>query len=254
MKYIRKVTALVLAIIFCAAIVIGLGVIFSVKNVNVEFIDYTGQHNEEFERTRKNLNSLVGSGMLFISDDDVESKLSDERVIAVESYERIYPCTVNVVLKERIECFASVSDGIVYVYDEDGAFMRTERGEGDYLNPSDSSPDIIVSGEKAGTLTAEEYKSVGVLLNNFKYSFGSLRKLVKSVVVYPSVNSANVYLRSGISIVVSDWDKNAREKMAAVYDCYRSLSDAQKIDAGGKITVADGAAGAQPVAIYVIVR
>ncbi len=254
MKYIRKVTALVLAIIFCAAIIIGLGVIYSVKNVNVEFIDYTGEHAEDFARTKENLNKLKGSGMLFLSEGDAVENLSDKSSLAVASFERIYPCTVNIVIKERIECFVSRADGVVYVYDEDGAFMRHEMTEGEYLNPADNSPDIEVRGENTDMLTVDEYKNVGSLLKSFKASFGALRKLVDGVIVYSSLSSANVVLRSGVSIVVSDWEQGQAEKMQAVYDCYKSLSDGQKTDKDGKITVVGGSAGAQPAARYGVVR
>lgn len=254
MKYIRKVTALVLAIIFCAAIVIGLGVIYSVRNVNVEFIGYSGMYEEEFGKTKENLNKLKGTGMLFLSDGDVQNKVSDDSVLAVASYERIYPCTVNVVVKERVECFVSLSGDVAYVYDEDGEFMRSSRLNGDYLNPYDGSPDVVVRGEISDTLSAEEYKNVGNLLKSFKTSFGVLRKLVDVVTVYSSLSSANIALRSGVSILVYEWEQNVAEKIAAVYGCYCALSDGERTDKNGKITVADSAGGAHPVASYEVLR
>lgn len=249
MKYVRKVTALVLSIIFCTAIVIGLGVIFSVKNVNVEFIDYTGEHTTEFEKTKKNLDKLKGSGILFLSAGAVEDKISDGSVLAVEGYERIYPCTVNVRIKERVECFTVKSSDLVYVYDEDGIFMRTVRTDGgEYLNPTDSSPDIVVESAMGGSLSAADYVSVAHMFKAFKESFGALRKLVESVTVYVSLNTANIKLRSGISVVVSEWQSNAEDKCATALAVYESLSDKQRTC--GIITVADGVAGTRPTARY----
>ena len=248
MKYVRKVTALVLAIIFCAAIVIGIGVIFSVKNVNVEFVDYSGEYTEEYERTKENLNKLKGSGLLFLSEADVKSKLSGGDVITIESYERIYPCTVNVKVKERVECFTVRTADGVSVYDEDGVFMRSVRTEnGDYLNPLDNSPDITV-GAADSKLSDDDYKCVASLCRGVKSSFGALRKIVESVTVYGSLNTANIKLRSGISIAVSDWKNNAENKIEAVFEEYKNLSDKQRTC--GMITVADGERGTRPTAKY----
>ena len=229
MKYIRKVTALVLSIIFCAAIVIGLGVIFSVKNVNVEYVDYSGEYTAEYAKTKENLNKLKGSGVLFLSEKDVESKLSDEGVIAIESYEINYPCTVNVKLKERVECFVVKTGEVFSVYDEDGKFMRSVRTEsGEYLNALDGSPDISVFTAGQGRLTAEDFNCVAALGKEVKKSFGALRKIVESVTIYDSLNTANIRFRSGISIVVSDWKNNASDKVEAAYATYLNLSDKQR--------------------------
>ena len=251
MKYVRKITALVLAIIFCAAIVIGLGVIYSVKNVNVEFIGYTGKESVglEFENTKKNLEKLKGTGILFISEGDLTDKISDSSVLAVESYERVYPCSVNVKIKERVECFIVQSSAdVASVYDEDGVFMYTARTEGgEYLNQSDFSPNISVNTGD-GYLTSQDYKSVAALSKEIKSSFGALRKLVDSVTVYVSLNTANIKFRSGISIVVSDWQSNAKNKIERAFAVYNSLSDKQRTC--GRITVKDGATETQPTARY----
>ncbi|MDE6074947.1 MAG: hypothetical protein K2G26_00750, partial [Clostridia bacterium] len=94
MKYTRKLMAVGLAIVFCIAIVIGTGIILSVRNVNVTYIDYSGRYTEvEYAAARENLNKLKGSGLLFIGDDDVFGKVSATEVLAVESYEKKFPCT-----------------------------------------------------------------------------------------------------------------------------------------------------------------
>ena len=250
MKYVRKITALVLAIIFCAAIVIGLGVIYSVQNVNVEFRDYTGKYGAEFEKTKENLSRLKGTGIFFISDKDLTDRLSDSTVLAVESYERVYPCSVNVKIKERVECFTvQASADVASVYDDDGVFMYTARTDGgEYLNPSDNSPNITVGTAGDGYLTAQDYKCVAALCKEIKSSFKALRKIVDSVTVYVSLNTANVKFKSGVSIVVSDWQVNVKNKIERVCAVYETLSDKQRTC--GMITVADGPTDTQPTARY----
>ena len=249
MKYIRKVTALVLAIIFCTAIVIGIGVIFSVKNVNVEYVDYSGEYTAQFERTKENLNKLKGSGLMFLSDEDVCGKISDNSVIAVASYERIYPCTVNVTLKERVESFVCRNGDVYSVYDEDGGLMRTVRREnGEYINSLDLSPNVLVGTAGDAELNADDFKCVAALCNEIKNNFGSMRRLIGSITVYSSLNTADVKFRSGISIAVSDWRNSQKEKIGAAYAVYLNLSDSSRTR--GVIAVTGGKDGSEAVAKY----
>lgn len=249
MKYVRKITALVLAVIFCVAIIIGIGVIYSVKNVNVEFVDYSGEYTAEYEQAKSSLNKLKGSGLLFLSEGDVLNKLHENGNIVLVSYERNYPCTVNVKLKERVECFVVKNGEYFSVYDEDGVLMRSVRPEsGEYLNGLDNSPNPVVGTAGDGSLDEEDYKSVAALCNEVKNSFGSFRRIVENVTVYVSLNTAEIAFRSGVSLAVYDWRNNAAKKIEAAFGVYKNLSDKQRTC--GKITVGEGEQEAEPTAKY----
>ena len=134
-----------LAIIFCIALVIGTGIILSVRNVNVSYIDYSGKYTEtEFAATKNNLNKLKGSGLLFVGDDDVYGKVTASEVLTVASYEKKFPCTVNVVVRERIERFSLKTENGYTVYDDYGKAIRLVDADEAPVNTLDGCPNFIL--------------------------------------------------------------------------------------------------------------
>lgn len=244
MKYIRKVMATGLALIFLIALVIGTGVIFSVRNVNVTFISYSERCGEAYEKTRANLNKLKGSGLLFISNADVYEKVSDPQLLVIESYEKKMPCTVNVVVRERVECFNLKTEGGYDVYDDAGKLIRSTSEESAPLNGVDGCPNVLIDAQP------DQIEKVAELCAYFKSEFGSLRRLVESVSVkkYLELQMVTIKLRGGLTVSVSDWNADAQRKIKAAYGVYAGLDDLQR--AGGTITVINGREGSAPTAKY----
>ena len=244
MKYIRKVMAIGLAIIFLIALVIGTGIILSVRNVNVTYIDSSGKRSEQYEVTRNNLNKLKGSGLLFIDDNDVAEKISSPEYIAVESYEKKFPCTVDVVLRERVETFACKNEIGYSVYDEKGKLIKTTVDDFAPANEIDGCPDIIVEAEQP-----DQIESIAAMCGYFGDNFGSLRRLVQSVAAnrYLDIKIATITLRTGLTISLSEWQSSTEQKIRRAYEIYARLDDAERIK--GSITVVDGT-DAGPVARY----
>lgn len=231
MRYIRKVTALILSIIFCVALVVGVGIIYAVKNVNVTYIDYSGNNAEEYAATRANLDKLKGTQLLFLDLEDIEERLGDNTLIAVESFEKVYPCTVNIVLRERMECFYTRRGTECDIYDDRGNLIRTVQSVQAPVNQLDSAPDILIEADD------EFIVPLAQLLSYFKEQFGALRSLVESVTVTPGMETAAIIkLRSGMNIAVSDWQEDGEVKMRKAYGEYVQSSDSEKVD--GLITVA----------------
>ena len=229
MKHIRKLMAVGLAIIFLIALVIGTGVILSVRNVNVSFIEYSGEYSEEYAATRKNFDKLKGSGLLFISDADVHGKVTATEVLAVESYEKKFPCTIDIVLRERIETFTYKTDAGYSVYDERGKLIRNTENEP--VNSVDDCPNVLlICGEG-------EIEELAAVCAAFKENFGTLRRMVRSVetTVYPGLQYIDITLNSGFVISVHDWRTSGVQKIKKAYDKYNELSEYEKIS--GSITV-----------------
>lgn len=230
MRYVRKVTALILSIIFCVALVVGVGVIYAVKNVNVTYIDYSGNNDEEYAATRENLNKLKGTQLIFLDLGDIEERLGDKSTIAVESFEKIYPCTVNIVLRERMESFYTRDGAYCNQYDDRGNLIKTVQATGVPLNGLDGSPDILIDADEKFIVPIAE------LCKYFKEEFGALRSLVESVTVHPGVeNAAIIKLRSGMSVAIKDWQTDGEKKISKAYLEYCAASDGQRVD--GIITV-----------------
>lgn len=232
MRYIRKVTALILSIIFCVALVVGVGIIYAVKNVNVTYIDYSGNNAEEYAVTRENLNKLKGTQLIFLSVEDIEERLGDKSSIAVESFEKIYPCTVNIVLRERMESFYT-KDGADYnIYDDRGNLIKSIQSTEAPLNALDGSPDIFIDADDKFVVP------IANLCGYFKEQFGALRSLVESVTVHPGMEDAAIIkLRSGMSIAIKNWRQDGEKKITKAHSEYVNYSDSQRVD--GLITIAD---------------
>lgn len=236
--------------VFLIALVIGAGIILSVQNVNVTYIYYgEDAHAADYAETRLNLDKLKGSGLLFIGREDVEEKIVNGEVLALESYEKVYPCTINIVIRERAETFARKSEsGSGYaVYDEAGVFMRTASTAD---NAGDACPNVIVYGADEASMA-----DVARICGYFKEIFSSFRRMVESVSVSRiSDNDAFEFnLRSGFKIRVYGWNSQDSEnedvvKLEKAFEKYSSLTDEQKLE--GVIDVITSKNGGEPSVIY----
>lgn len=225
MKHIRKVMVVGLAIIFLIALVIGTGVILSVRNVNVSFIEYSGDYSDEYAATRANFNKLKGSGLLFIRDDDIYGKVTSNEVLAVESYEKKFPCTINIVLRERIETFTYKTDAGYSVYDERGVLIKACEGENEPLNTVDGCPNVLLKCDEG------DIAALAALCDEFNKNFKALRRMVKSVETtkLSGLQMVDISLYSGLKITVHDWKVSGALKMRKAFDMYEELSEYQKI-------------------------
>lgn len=247
MKFLRKALVTCLVIIFLIAVVIGAGIILSVQNINVTFVYYGDNvHAAEYEQTKANLNKLKGSGLLFITDSDINSAVADSDVLSVESYTKVYPCSIDIVIRERVETFAiSSADGLSYsFYDECGKLMKSGVST---INGSDGSPNVLVSG-----FTVEEMSDVAKMGESFREVFSSFRRIVERVrlVAFSDSQAFEFVLRSGFIIRVhgyKDMGEN-KLKLQKAFEKYSSLSDKQKLD--GIIDVIAGKDSGIPTVVY----
>lgn len=226
MKYIRKIVALVLTAIFVCTVVICAGIIFSIKNVNVSFVDYSGTYVEEYENCAKKLDAVKGTSILFLNSDDVKSHVSDEHMRLV-SFEKVFPCTVNVVIAERVETFA-MYDGTKYaIFDDGGDFVRYSNDE---LNNLDGSPNVLLEN-----VEESEIHNVANVVEKFKQKFGYVRAYVEKISIANSQvnNKISLFFRSGLVVEIADYSLLINEKMSAVYNKYATLAENEKL--GGKI-------------------
>ena len=226
MKYVRKISVLIMAFVLLATIAIGTCVIFSVRNVNVSYIGYSdGETENPLKIKTEVLGRYRGSLMAFVDEEGVRGLLDDGYVLT--GFEKKYPCTVNITVKERRETFA-VKDGDGYkTYDGDGAFMR--RAE-NFLNPADNSPNLILEGAADD---ADVKKAAGVCAI-FAEEFSSLRSSVETASIIKAVSSVDsdkfvFALRCGIVLEIDDYEVLTREKIAKTFEVFSSLTGEQKL-------------------------
>ncbi|MBE7089055.1 MAG: hypothetical protein E7370_06055 [Clostridiales bacterium] len=229
MPYVRKIVAFILSVVFLAALIICAGVVFSLKNINITYQNYSSKYLREYEEVKENLSVLKGVNIFSVDKEDVTEAIvlaNSQEYMQIVSVERVYPCTVNIVLQERVERFAVLSDGAYKIYDTEGNFVR-ESAQND--NNIDASPNLIIEGVEA----SEEINFVANAVNSFENSFGKARALLSSVVYPEDINAEFAELvfnfRSGIKISIVRPNSCLNEKIEEAFSVFNTLNDGQKM-------------------------
>lgn len=234
MSYLRKLIALILSVVFLAALVIGIGVIFSIRNVNVSFMDYTGNRTAELEEAKGKLEKLKGSNLLFISDDEITGAVNGE-YIAVEKVEKVFPCTVDIVIAERMEAFAYAHSNGYDIYDLGGGKIRSDKSA---LNKLDDCPNVLIKGDEKDVPAAIKACAA------FKNEFGMLRNVVESAEIQRayvgSTDVLNLNFYSGIKVIIADFEADTAAKMKSVKEKYVTLTEAEKLRGAIRLVPVEG--------------
>lgn len=226
MKYLRKMFVLVIGIIFVVALVICVGRIFAVKNINVNLLTYEDDCAESYNKAKESLRKYKGESLLFLDEDDIVKSISGSNYV-VTSCEKKFPCTLTVTLKERLEVFAVSVGGIYSMYDNDGVYLRSDTVN---ANDIDDSENVLLNG-----IAVEKFPEIAVIAATFKENFGGLRSIVKSIDLDSRPNIENYTdklvfnLRCGLTIQLDDYTKDCDEKISAAFKKFCTLTDRQKL-------------------------
>ncbi|MCD7729845.1 MAG: hypothetical protein LUI60_08085 [Clostridia bacterium] len=242
MKYIRRAIVIILAAVFIAAAAIGVSVVFAVRNINVATVSYSsaavGSENfsASVETAKTELSSLSGKNLLGVTSSDISSLVPSDGYARFVSAEKVYPCTVNVTLEERLETFAVLSeDGKYLVYDEQGAYITAKV---ENINNLDGCPNVIVSAE--GSL-----EEIAAVAGYFGEEFSALRSVVESITVttYAAQDSTVLAFRlyCGITLRLVDYAVYPQEKVKALHTAFQSLDDYAKT--GGELSCHSDSSG-----------
>lgn len=234
MKYLGKIATVIIAIILAVLIAVGICVIYSVRNVNVTLLGYgenRAENEEEISVVKQSVMQKVrGRVISSVGEGDVYSCLDESYTL--ESFIRVYPCTINIIVKQRREVFA-VYDGdveIYFLYDEAGNFLRTSDKN---INTGDGAPNLKVKG----TESAEDIKTVAEVCAMFGSSdnFNALRSLLEEVELVKrrtSISTDNdrliFSLWCGLNIEIQDYQMRTAEKISAAYGRFTRLANEQK--------------------------
>lgn len=237
MKYLRKISVLIIAVVFVAAVAIGLGVIFAVKNVNVTLYSYSCTADSDASEAKISefkteiLNKFRGKLISSVGEENVESAISDGNYYYVAEFKKVYPCTVNVVIREHRELFSiENADGSFSVYDENGSLLRTAQTAEEACNNVDGLPNFTVDG-----VERDDLKDVARVCGFFADKFGGIRSVASGAVLSKSSleNTFTIGLRCGVKIVIYNFAELTGEKISAAYDYFAGLSGDKKL--GGEI-------------------
>ena len=231
MKYIRKAIALVLVAVFIAAVAIGLSVIFAVRNLNVFTVDYTAEDtdgDDEFAVAvvgiREELSQFEGRTIVTVNEDDISAIVAASGYAEYVSCEKVYPCTINVTVKERLEVFAVQNDDGTYSVLDENCELITSKSSN--LNNLDGSPDVLLSAP------AEDYALIASICRTFGEKFNSVRAFAESVT---AVNDQilgellRIKLRCGVTMEIRDYKQHTDEKAEALFSAFDVTPDYLKL-------------------------
>ena len=227
MKFLRKMVIFFISVILLAVAVIGIGMIFAVKNVNVTLITYADNYEKDYDEVKKSLNALNGKSIMLVNETSVIDLLSDGN-FSLSSFEKKFPCTVNVTLKERVETFAVSVGGLYYMYDDEGVYLKG-RVETENVNP-DTFRNVEIIG-----VSVEQFPEIAKYSSFFKEYFGALRSIVSQVNLdtMPGVEGFTeklvFSLSCGLKIQIDEYEKFTEEKIKAAYEKFVSLTDSEKL-------------------------
>lgn len=247
MKYLRKIATLIISFVLFASIAIGVGVVFAVKNVNVTLQSYTHDSGSEGAKAQiaaykeRILDDLRGTILALVDKEDVEKSIGDANYVLVE-FEKIYPCTLNITVRERKETYAVVDNGKYVLYDDAGVCLRTVYDEESAYNPVDNAPNVLVTGVE----NEEDVSAVAAMGELFGEKFSALRSTVERIALVREQfvgDTMIFYLRCGLSVELRDYTVLTEEKMERAYAVFASLSGEKKLC--GRIYCIDYGNGAE---------
>jgi hypothetical protein len=217
---------------FFVALIICFGVVYAVRNINITYEKYsdTSATTREYTLVESALNGYKGKNILAISESEITKLVNgttDESgsLVRLVSFEKVMPCTLNIVIKERIETFAYEKGDRFDIYDEDGILLSENALTN--LNKIDECPNVLITGDVPEATVAAE------VCTYFKNDFDALRALVKEIKFEQSSvtvnNTLTFELYSGLKIVIFEWQTSTKEKISVCAEKYFSLTDEQKI-------------------------
>ena len=183
------------------------------------------------------LSEYRGKLMGSVSEEKIK-KCFDGTDYVLEGFQKDYPCTLNITLKERRETFAIFSSDGYKVYDSDGEFFRMKPN---LENNVDGALNVLAE------VSEERIKDVAYVARLFADSFSALRSMVERISIdRTDADNMTFMLRCGLKIRVIDYENLTEAKISAAVAGFEKLSGEQKLRGVIRADVSGGSA----VAIY----
>lgn len=242
MKYIRKAITIVLVAVFVVAAVVGVSIIFAVRNINVftEAYEVNGSSSKEFESSVASVKSVLegyrGRIITGVKEEEISDALAGNGYAELVSFEVVMPCTVNVTLRERVEVFAVAA--------EEGGYDMLDINLG-YISHSpynanniDGSPNVLIEN-----VSEQDYPAVAALAEQMHAKYSSVRAFAESMSVENDKNSQtlSIKLRCGLTMQIDEYRDGADKKAEALFAAFEAMPDYMKL--GGVmycVSVVDG--------------
>lgn len=229
----KFITIVLTAILFVAAVVLGVNSVYRVSEVALE-INYVSEEAKlEAELLEERLSAVYGKRSIFeVKANDSESVFAEFSYFRLTDFKKEYPNKIVVEATEDDEVFAVASEVAdeYYILALDGTILSIRENA---LNRSDNAPNILIdgvhiSGEKGEICTSEEIVKLLPFLQELSTCMDGLRANITKIeyVIYGgNVEQYNFSMREGVTLMLQKADEMAKEKANKVAEKYASLED-----------------------------
>lgn len=234
-------------VLLVAVIAAALNAVFTVSDIEVNYIPVSEQGAEESYALQQRLEeAFVGKSTTFLDLGEVEGVVKEFPIFKLEiAPEKKFPNTITLTISERKEayCFRRADNGLYAILDEEGRYLydsetnlNRRRGENilfEGFSFSKTEPGEVVTGTDPGAMA--NLRSAMTLASVFTDALGEARANIASISLVQTTNPAmgDYYLRmqmkEGVRIEIYGIGREMAAKSEEALKTYLSLTDAQKL-------------------------
>ena len=254
----RNIIAIILtAVIFVAAVVLGVSTVYRVNAVTLDVSLVSEAAKAEADELQKLLLKRYEDESIFsVKENDAEEDFAQFPYFRMTSFKKAYPNRLVISASEDTEVFAVENDGEYYILGADGTILGIR---GNASNRSDGADNIIVKGLSASGKRGEIIggdECIPLLLTVFETLsniWGGARSNVVSVeVMRPTTSAEDTYfcfmMREGVKAYIRNPGTLTVVKAEKFAEFYLSLEDTERL--GGRIEVTDDAVNPGNVRVF----
>ncbi|MBR2614340.1 MAG: FtsQ-type POTRA domain-containing protein [Clostridia bacterium] len=235
----------ILAIVFAIVLSACLVMLFSVKEVDVNF-NVTEKSSEYTDSAKEDVDKYLNKNLMFLDLDEVKESLKKYTYFDVVSINKVFPNKVEIEIKERQEGYLIKSGEDAYILDIDGFCLK--QVSADYF-----SEDLIkISGIQFETVKVGEFVSTNnsevfaIALDMAKAV--NLSNCIEQMTIYTKKDNEAVLfrIRTDVGILVRKIKDDGVKKIQEAFKEYDGMTDYQKsyawldvykLDATGEVSV-----------------
>ncbi len=226
----KRVTVIIVAILFVLVMLVSCVALFSVKKIDV---NYSVGNDTDTVEVQNKLEGFLGKNLIFLNEDEVVESIKDFHYMEVLSVKKSFPNVVRVDIKERREVYEIVCGETVYVTTENGLLLRS-------FNVNEQKPtrdrirlelkDINVYRATLGQLLITDADEL--LWQVFKMSKSvQLTNCIENVVLEKATvfgGKATFVTYTGVKIIIRELLERGVEKIQTAFEKYDGATDYEK--------------------------
>lgn len=224
----KKVLAIILSTVLCAAVVVSAFLVMSVKKISVV---YSVEERTDITEVEECLSPYLNKNIIFVKEDKIYQSLSGLSQFQVLSVKKEFPNVITVSVKERRPVFLIKYNAKEYLLDYSGHVINEKSA----LNIEES--EIINLNLKGINITSLDIGKI--VKTDFDDLFFDVLDMAREMSFTDSVNKIEIvnsvtekdalfYTKTGVVIVVQDANVSGIDKIKKAFEGYRSADDYRK--------------------------